>query len=68
MVDLLRVHLSRGVGELREDFWGRRQHWVARAPDLPSQPLCACPKGEGGGGGGSTFRETLGSRAANYEE
>ena len=41
MVDLLRVHLSRTVGELREDFWGRRQHWVARAP-RPECPLSPC--------------------------
>ena len=41
MVDLLRVHLSRTVGELREGFWGRRQHWVARAP-RPESPLSPC--------------------------
>ena len=50
MVDLLRVHLSRTVGELREDFWGRRQHWVARAP-RPECPLSPCALSKGGGRG-----------------
>ena len=50
MVDLLRVHLSRTVGELREDFWGRRQHWVARAPDLSA--LSAPVRLSKGGGRG----------------
>ena len=52
MVDLLRVHLSRTVGELREDFWGRRQHWVARAPrpECPLSPCAPVQRGRAGAG------------------
>ena len=58
VVDLLRVHLSRTVGELREDFWGRRQHWVARAP----RPALSAPVrlSKGGGRGRLDLQGNLG--------